>query len=65
MASAFMIIIVVLMKRNSVCASFFFAFYDTFFSQWAPLHLCAAGGHLEVCRLLLEFSADVEAKNNG
>ena len=57
--------IVVLMKRNSVCASLFFAFYDSFFSQWAPLHLSAADGHFEVCRLLLECSADVEAKNNG
>jgi ankyrin repeat protein len=34
------------------------------FSQDTPLHESARNGHLEVCRLLLQSSADVEAKNN-
>ena len=34
-----------------------------FFSQWAPLHWSAWHGDLEVCRLLLQCNADVEAKD--
>ncbi len=34
-------------------------------SYYTPLHWSALEGHLEVCRLLLECSADVEAKDNG
>ncbi len=33
-----------------------------FFSQRTPLHYSALEGHLEVCRLLLQCNADVEAK---
>ncbi len=32
-----------------------------FFSQMTPLHRSANRGHLEVCRLLLQCNADVEA----
>ena len=35
-----------------------------FFSQCTPLHLSAREGHLEVCRLLLQCNADIEAKND-
>jgi hypothetical protein len=53
---------------------FYYWFYDAklclrklilllFFSQQTPLHLSAEKGHLEVCRLLLQCNADVEAKN--
>ena len=34
-----------------------------FFSQNTPLHRSARGGHLEVCRLLLQCNADVDAKS--
>jgi hypothetical protein len=34
-----------------------------FFSQWTPLHLSAMNDHLEVCRLLLQCNADIEAKD--
>ncbi len=32
-----------------------------FFSQQTPLHDSVSNGHLEVCRLLLERKADLEA----
>ncbi len=35
------------------------------FSQWTPLHRSAQCGHLEVCRLLLQCNADIEAKTSG
>ncbi len=47
------------MKRNSVCASWFFLLV---FSRNTPLLNSAYGGHLDVCRLLLQYNADVEAK---
>ena len=34
-----------------------------FFSQATPLHLSAYNGHTDVCRLLLENAADVNARN--
>ena len=34
-----------------------------FFSQNTPLHHSAMGGSLEVCRLLLQCKADVDAKD--
>ena len=36
-----------------------------FFSQWTPLHKSACYGHLEICRLLLQCNADIEAKDCG
>ena len=33
------------------------------FSQYTPLHLSAREGRLEVCRLLLQCNADIEAKD--
>jgi len=30
--------------------------------DWTPLHYSASDGHLEVCRLLLDFRGDVEAQ---
>jgi hypothetical protein len=52
---------------------FYYRFYDAklclrklilllFFSDWTPLHQSAKNGDLEVCRLLLQCNADVEAK---
>ena len=35
------------------------------FSQDTPLQLSAANGHLEVCRLLLQCNADLEAIKGG
>ena len=35
-----------------------------FFSQRTPLHGSAAKGHTDVCRLLLENAADVNARNS-
>jgi hypothetical protein len=32
-------------------------------SQYTPLHYAAREGHLDMCRLLLQCSADMEAKN--
>jgi ankyrin repeat protein len=34
-----------------------------FFSQDTPLHYSALNGHTDVCRLLLENAADVNARN--
>jgi ankyrin repeat protein len=34
-----------------------------FFSQSTPLHVSAYKGHTDVCRLLLENAADVNARN--
>ena len=34
-----------------------------FFSYCTPLHVSAQYGHLEICRLLLQCNADIEAKN--
>jgi hypothetical protein len=34
------------------------------FSQYSPLHWSAMLGHLEVCRLLLQCNADIEAKDD-
>jgi ankyrin repeat protein len=34
-----------------------------FFSGDTPLHRSANHGHLEICRLLLQFDAHLEAKN--
>jgi ankyrin repeat protein len=34
-----------------------------FFSQGTPLHWSADNGHTDVCRLLLENAADVNARN--
>ena len=34
-----------------------------FFRQDTPLHLSANGGFLEICRLLLQRKADVQAKD--
>ncbi len=53
---------------------FYYRFYDAklclrklilllFFSDWTPLLSSAELGHLEICRLLLQCNADVEAKN--
>jgi ankyrin repeat protein len=50
------------MKRKSVCASWLILF--RFFSQCTPLHLSAFQGHLEICRLLLQCNADIEAKDD-
>ena len=36
---------------------------DLFFSQDTPLILAAYKGHTDVCRLLLENAADVNARN--
>jgi hypothetical protein len=33
------------------------------FSQYTPLHWSAREGRLEICRLLLQCNADIEAKN--
>ena len=33
------------------------------FSFMTPLHLAASNGHLETCRLLLEFKVDVNERN--
>ena len=35
-----------------------------FFSQDTPLIASAYNGHAEICRLLLENAADVNARNN-
>jgi ankyrin repeat protein len=35
------------------------------FSQRTPLHYSASGGQLEICRLLLQCNADVNAKDRG
>ena len=35
-----------------------------FFSEATPLHESASKGHLEVCRLLLQCKADIEAWDN-
>ena len=37
---------------------------DLFFSQKTPLMSSAIKGHTDVCRLLLENAADVNARNN-
>ena len=37
---------------------------DLFFSQWTPLMESAVKGHTDVCRLLLENAADVNARNS-
>jgi hypothetical protein len=37
--------------------------HSMFFSYGTPLHVAARGGHLELCRLLLQFKADLEAKD--
>ncbi len=37
---------------------------DLFFSQWTPLMLSAVKGHTDVCRLLLENAADVNARDS-
>ena len=53
----------------------FFCFYEAklfmrkvilllFYRQRTPLHLSAYMGHLDVCRLLLQCNADVEAKDD-
>jgi ankyrin repeat protein len=34
-----------------------------FFSQYTPLHRSAREGHTDVCRLLLENAADVNARD--
>ena len=34
-----------------------------FFSQYTPLHESADKGHTDVCRLLLENAADVNARD--
>jgi ankyrin repeat protein len=34
-------------------------------SEDTPLHLSAQHGHLEICKLLVEYQADVNAKQNG
>jgi ankyrin repeat protein len=34
------------------------------FSLRTPLHHSASNGHLDVCRLLLQCNADVNAKDN-
>ncbi len=36
-----------------------------FFREQTPLHLSALDGDLEVCRLLLQCNADIEAKAFG
>lgn len=33
------------------------------FSAWTPLHCSALGGHVEVCRLLLQSKADASARS--
>ena len=33
------------------------------FSRRTPLHNAARSGHLETCSLLLQFNADLEAKD--
>jgi hypothetical protein len=54
--------------------SYYYCFYEEklflrkfiillFFSQRTPLHGSAGEGHLEVCRLLLQCNADIEAKD--
>ena len=35
------------------------------FSQWTPLHMSAGEGSLEIARLLLQYNADIEAKDDG
>ncbi len=35
-----------------------------FFSEATPLNYSAREGHLEVCRLLLQCNADIEAEDN-
>jgi hypothetical protein len=41
-----------------------FLFFSLFVSEETPLHKSASGkGDLEVCRLLLQRNADVEAKD--
>jgi hypothetical protein len=36
-----------------------------FFSQGTPLHCAAVYGSLEICRLLIQWNADLQAKANG
>ena len=38
---------------------------DLFFSRMTPLIMSAANGHTDVCRLLLENAAVVNARDNG
>ncbi len=53
------VIVIIAMNRNSFCAC------DSYihFSDVTPLHLSASQGHFEICRLLLQFNADVQAKS--
>ena len=53
------VIVVIVMNRKSFCAR------DSYihFSDVTPLHVSASQGHLEICRLLLQFNADLQAKS--
>ncbi len=46
---------------------FCFARFDSrlLFSGGTALHRSSEAGHLEVCKLLVEYQADLNAKDNG
>ena len=62
-------------RKACIAPPYFYCFYEAklclrklilllFFSQQTPLHRSAFCGHLEVCRLLLQCNADVDAKDD-
>jgi ankyrin repeat protein len=47
--------------RNKLCLRMLIL--SLFFSQRTPLHISASLGNLEVCRLLLQSNADLQAQD--
>ena len=55
------IIVSVILVRNKLCLRMLIP--SLFFSQRTPLHISASLGNLEVCRLLLQSNADLQAQD--
>jgi ankyrin repeat protein len=54
-------VVIILMSRSSALRVSFVSYI--FLRARTPLHFSAEVGYLEMCRLLLQSNADIEAKN--